>query len=238
MIMSKSNFLVITPTFNEIENIGSFINKISELNLDLLIVDDNSPDGTGQLVTEKIEKYENLYLLSRESKQGLGSAYRMGFDWALDKSYKYIIQMDADFSHRMNDLVKLIECIDDFDILIGSRYVLGGNTTGWSLRRKLLSSFANKLSRFLIGGKIRDMTSGFRIYSEKSLNLIPYNNITSDGYSFQIEMTSIFINTNLKTMEIPITFEERRQGNSKMDFSIILEAVIKIFSIFLKRIIK
>lgn len=236
--MSKSNFLVITPTFNEIENIGSFINKISELNLDLLIVDDNSPDGTGQLVTEKIEKYENLYLLSRESKQGLGSAYRMGFDWALDKSYKYIIQMDADFSHRMNDLVKLIECIDDFDILIGSRYVLGGNTTGWSLRRKLLSSFANKLSRFLIGGKIRDMTSGFRIYSEKSLNLIPYNNITSDGYSFQIEMTSIFINTNLKTMEIPITFEERRQGNSKMDFSIILEAVIKIFSIFLKRIIK
>ena len=236
--MSKSNFLVITPTFNEIENIGSFINKISELNLDLLIVDDNSPDGTGQLVTEKIEKYENLYLLSRESKQGLGSAYRMGFDWALDKSYKYIIQMDADFSHRMNDLVKLIECIDDFDILIGSRYVLGGNTTGWSFRRKLLSSFANKLSRFLIGGKIRDMTSGFRIYSEKSLNLIPYNNITSDGYSFQIEMTSIFINTNLKTMEIPITFEERRQGNSKMDFSIILEAVIKIFSIFLKRIIK
>ena len=236
--MSKSNFLVITPTFNEIENIGSFINKISELNLDLLIVDDNSPDGTGQLVTEKIEKYENLYLLSRESKQGLGSAYRMGFDWALDKSYKYIIQMDADFSHRMNDLVKLIECIDDFDILIGSRYVLGGNTTGWSLRRKLLSSFANKLSRFLIGGKIRDMTSGFRIYSEKSLNLIPYNNITSDGYSFQIEMTSIFINTNLKMMEIPITFEERRQGNSKMDFSIILEAVIKIFSIFLKRIIK
>ena len=236
--MSKSNFLVITPTFNEIENIGSFINKISELNLDLLIVDDNSPDGTGQLVSEKIDKYENLYLLSRESKQGLGSAYRMGFDWALDKSYKYIIQMDADFSHRMNDLVKLIECIDDFDILIGSRYVLGGNTTGWSLRRKLLSSFANKLSRFLIGGKIRDMTSGFRIYSEKSLNLIPYNNITSDGYSFQIEMTSIFINTNLKTMEIPITFEERRQGNSKMDFSIILEAVIKIFSIFLKRIIK
>ena len=236
--MGMSNFLVITPTFNEIENIGSFINKISELNLDLLIVDDNSPDGTGQLVCEKIEKYENLYLLSRESKQGLGSAYRMGFDWALDKSYKYIIQMDADFSHRMNDLVKLIECIDDFDILIGSRYVLGGNTTGWSLRRKLLSSFANKLSRFLIGGKIRDMTSGFRIYSEKSLNLIPYNNITSDGYSFQIEMTSIFINTNLKTMEIPITFEERRQGNSKMDFSIILEAVIKIFSIFLKRIIK
>ena len=238
MIMGMSNFLVITPTFNEIENIESFIDKISELNLDLLIVDDNSPDGTGEFVNKKIKQYENLYLLSRESKQGLGSAYRMGFDWALDKAYKYVIQMDADFSHRINDLVRLIENIDVLDILIGSRLVSGGNTTGWSLRRKLLSSFANKLSRLLIGGKIRDMTSGFRIYSEKSLNLIPYNNITSDGYSFQIEMTSIFINTNLKSMEIPITFEERRQGKSKMDFSIILEAVIKIFSIFLKRIIK
>ena len=116
-------FLVITPTFNEIENIESFIDKILELNLDLLIVDDNSPDGTGKFVNKKIEQYENLYLLSRESKQGLGSAYRMGFDWALDKAYKYVIQMDADFSHRINDLVRLIENIDDLDILIGSRYV-------------------------------------------------------------------------------------------------------------------
>ena len=238
MIMGKSNYLVITPTFNEIENIDLFINKILDLHLDILIVDDNSPDGTGKFVNNKKEQFKNLHLLSRESKQGLGSAYRMGFDWAIDKEYEYVIQMDADFSHRINDLIRLIEFDQDFDILIGSRYVPGGNTTGWSSRRKLLSFLANKLSKFLVGGNINDLTSGFRIYSQESLNTIPYNDITSDGYSFQIEMTSLFINTSLNYIETPITFEERRQGQSKMNFGIILEASIKIFSIFLKRIFK
>ncbi len=238
MIMDKSNYLVITPTFNEIENIDLFIKKILDLHLDILIVDDNSPDGTGKFVNKKKEQFKNLHLLSRESKQGLGSAYRMGFDWAIDKEYEYVIQMDADFSHRIDDLIKLIEFDEDFDILIGSRYVPGGNTTGWSSRRKLLSFLANKLSKFLVGGNINDLTSGFRIYSQKSLNAIPYNDITSDGYSFQIEMTSLFINTSLNYIETPITFEERRQGQSKMNFGIILEAAVKIFSIFLKRIFK
>lgn len=238
MIMDKSNYLVITPTFNEIENIDLFIKKILDLHLDILIVDDNSPDGTGKFVNKKKEQFKNLHLLSRESKQGLGSAYRMGFDWAIDKEYEYVIQMDADFSHRIDDLIKLIEFDEDFDILIGSRYVPGGNTTGWSSRRKLLSFLANKLSKFLVGGNINDLTSGFRIYSQESLNAIPYNDITSDGYSFQIEMTSLFINTSLNYIETPITFEERRQGQSKMNFGIIIEAVVKIFSIFLKRIFK
>tara|TARA_Y100000816_G_scaffold238407_1_gene184548 strand:- start:2608 stop:3324 length:717 start_codon:yes stop_codon:yes gene_type:complete len=238
MIMDKSNYLVITPTFNEIENIDLFIKKILDLHLDILIVDDNSPDGTGKFVNKKKEQFKNLHLLSRESKQGLGSAYRMGFDWAIDKEYEYVIQMDADFSHRIDDLIKLIEFDEDFDILIGSRYVPGGNTTGWSSRRKLLSFLANKLSKFLVGGNINDLTSGFRIYSQESLNAIPYNDITSDGYSFQIEMTSLFINTSLNYIETPITFEERRQGQSKMNFGIILEAALKIFSIFLKRIFK
>lgn len=236
--MDKSNYLVITPTFNEIENIDLFIKKILDLHLDILIVDDNSPDGTGKFVNKKKEQFKNLHLLSRESKQGLGSAYRMGFDWAIDKEYEYVIQMDADFSHRIDDLIKLIEFDEDFDILIGSRYVPGGNTTGWSSRRKLLSFLANKLSKFLVGGNINDLTSGFRIYSQESLNAIPYNDITSDGYSFQIEMTSLFINTSLNYIETPITFEERRQGQSKMNFGIIIEAVVKIFSIFLKRIFK
>ena len=231
--MDKSNYLVITPTFNEIENIDLFIKKILDLHLDILIVDDNSPDGTGKFVNKKKEQFKNLHLLSRESKQGLGSAYRMGFDWAIDKEYEYVIQMDADFSHRIDDLIKLIEFDEDFDILIGSRYVPGGNTTGWSSRRKLLSFLANKLSKFLVGGNINDLTSGFRIYSQESLNAIPYNDITSDGYSFQIEMTSLFINTSLNYIETPITFEERRQGQSKMNFGIILEAALKIFSIFL-----
>ncbi len=238
MIMGKPNYLVITPTFNEIENIDLFIKKISDLHLDILIVDDNSPDGTGKFVNNKKEQFENLHLLSRESKQGLGSAYRMGFDWAVDKDYEFVIQMDADFSHRIDDLIKLIEFDEDFDILIGSRYVPGGNTTGWSLGRRLLSFLANKLSKFLVGGNINDLTSGFRVYSKQSLNIIPYNNINSDGYSFQIEMTFLFINTSLNYKEIPITFEERRQGRSKMNFGIIIEAVGKIFSIFLKRIFK
>ena len=236
--MGKPNYLVITPTFNEIENIDLFIKKISDLHLDILIVDDNSPDGTGKFVNNKKEQFENLHLLSRESKQGLGSAYRMGFDWAVDKDYEFVIQMDADFSHRIDDLIKLIEFDEDFDILIGSRYVPGGNTTGWSLGRRLLSFLANKLSKFLVGGNINDLTSGFRVYSKQSLNIIPYNNINSDGYSFQIEMTFLFINTSLNYKEIPITFEERRQGRSKMNFGIIIEAVGKIFSIFLKRIFK
>ena len=238
MVMDKSNYLVITPTFNEIENIDLFIKKILDLHLDILIVDDNSPDGTGKFVNKKKEQFKNLHLLSRESKQGLGSAYRMGFDWAIDKEYEYVIQMDADFSHRIDDLIKLIEFDEDFDILIGSRYVPGGNTTGWSSRRKLLSFLANKLSKFLVGGNINDLTSGFRIYSQESLNTIPYNDITSDGYSFQIEMTSLLINTSLNYIETPITFEERRQGQSKMNYRIILEAAVKIFSIFLKRMFK
>ena len=152
MIMGKPNYLVITPTFNEIENIDLFIKKISDLHLDILIVDDNSPDGTGKFVNNKKEQFENLHLLSRESKQGLGSAYRMGFDWAVDKDYEFVIQMDADFSHRIDDLIKLIEFDEDFDILIGSRYVPGGNTTGWSLGRRLLSFWQINYQNSLLVG--------------------------------------------------------------------------------------
>ena len=205
------------------------------MNLDLLIIDDNSPDGTSNLVIELKNKYENLFLITREKKLGLGSAYRLGFSWALENKYKYIIEMDADFSHRIEDLKKLIDYQDNYDVLIGSRYVLGGSTSGWDYKRKMLSKLANKLSKLLIGGYIEDLTSGFRIYTNKSLKKINFTKLTSDGYSFQIEMTAAALRQNLNIKELPIIFEERRLGQSKMSLNIIFEAVQKIFSLFIQR---
>ena len=175
--MENSKYLVVTPTYNESENIVDFVNKVNNLNLDLLIIDDNSPDGTSNLVIELKNKYENLFLITREKKLGLGSAYRLGFSWALENKYKYIIEMDADFSHRIEDLKKLIDYQDNYDVLIGSRYVLGGSTSGWDYKRKMLSKLANKLSKLLIGGYIEDLTSGFRIYTNKSLKKINFTKL-------------------------------------------------------------
>jgi dolichol-phosphate mannosyltransferase len=233
--MEISKYLVVTPTYNESENIVDFVNKVNNLNLDLLIIDDNSPDGTSNLVIELKNKYENLFLITREKKLGLGSAYRLGFSWALENKYKYIIEMDADFSHRIEDLKKLIDYQDNYDVLIGSRYVLGGSTSGWDYKRKMLSKLANKLSKLLIGGYIEDLTSGFRIYTNKSLKKINFTKLTSDGYSFQIEMTAAALRQNLNIKELPIIFEERRLGQSKMSLNIIFEAVQKIFSLFIQR---
>ena len=233
--MENSKYLVVTPTYNESENIVDFVNKVNNLNLDLLIIDDNSPDGTSNLVIELKNKYENLFLITREKKLGLGSAYRLGFSWALENKYKYIIEMDADFSHRIEDLKKLIDYQDNYDVLIGSRYVLGGSTSGWDYKRKMLSKLANKLSKLLIGGYIEDLTSGFRIYTNKSLKKINFTKLTSDGYSFQIEMTAAALRQNLNIKELPIIFEERRLGQSKMSLNIIFEAVQKIFSLFIQR---
>ena len=233
--MEISKYLVVTPTYKESENIVDFVNKVNNLNLDLLIIDDNSPDGTSNLVIELKNKYENLFLITREKKLGLGSAYRLGFSWALENKYKYIIEMDADFSHRIEDLKKLIDYQDNYDVLIGSRYVLGGSTSGWDYKRKMLSKLANKLSKLLIGGYIEDLTSGFRIYTNKSLKKINFTKLTSDGYSFQIEMTAAALRQNLNIKELPIIFEERRLGQSKMSLNIIFEAVQKIFSLFIQR---
>ncbi len=226
MSSSKITHLVIIPTYNEKENIYNFINEICKYDVSVLIVDDNSPDGTGEIVKKLSFVSDQVNLLSRNSKQGLGSAYRDGFKWGIEKCYKYFIEMDADYSHRFEDLDQLLAESHFQDVVIGSRYINGGGSEGWDMKRKLLSRAANKISRFVLRSNINDMTSGFRCYSEHALSLINFQNTNSDGYSFQIEMTLRSIEKKLSIKEVPIIFNERRLGKSKMSKRIVLEALL------------
>lgn len=226
MNISSNSHLVVIPTYNEIDNIEEFINKIIEIDVSILVVDDNSPDGTGDIVQKISENVEQVNLLKRSGKFGLGSAYRDGFKWGISNGYKYLIEMDADFSHRFEDLEIILQNSENFDVVIGSRYIHGGGSIGWDLKRKLLSSYANKLSKVLLRSKINDMTSGFRSYSNKALLEIDYFSTKSDGYSFQIEMTIRCLEKKLHIKEIPIIFNERSLGNSKMSKKIVYEAFL------------
>lgn len=231
---SFNKVIVVLPTYNEADNIENIVKDLLDLRLSVLVVDDNSPDNTRELVEKIMEYRSNLYLLNRNDKFGLGSAYRDGFKYAIGLGFKYFVQMDADYSHTILDLKKLLLEREYHDVIIGSRYVEGGNTKGWSLYRKYLSKYANLLSKYLIKTKIKDVTSGFRIYSLKALDKINYLETNSNGYGFQIEMTYLISKLNLSYFEMPITFEERREGESKMDFTIILEAFTLIFKLRFK----
>jgi len=232
---SSNSHLVVIPTYNEIDNIEDFVNQIIKINVDILIVDDNSPDGTGDLVQKLSENLSQVNLLKRSGKLGLGSAYREGFKWGLNEGYKYLIEMDADFSHSFSDLNNILQNSKNFDVVIGSRYIPGGGSNGWDFKRKLLSSYANKLSRVLLRSKINDMTSGFRSYSSEALNEINYFSTKSDGYSFQIEMTIRSIEKKLSIKEVPIIFTERSLGNSKMSKKIVYEAFLFLLNNGVKR---
>ena len=229
MILEK--ILVVIPTYNESENIEKLIQELSSLEHHIMIVDDNSPDGTSEIVENLKEKNNNLYLIKRESKLGLGSAYRDGFKAAMNMGYEFFVEMDADFSHQTIDLVEMIKNIDKADVIIGSRYIEGGGITGWNYKRRLLSKLANLFTQILFGYHIKDSTSGFRIYNRESLEKINFQKTKSDGYSFQIEMTYRANKKNLKILEIPITFYERRKGESKMTGQIINEAIISLFKL-------
>ncbi len=217
--------MLVIPTYNEIENIEIFLNETSKLNISVLVVDDNSPDGTGNLVENLSKNSNKINLLQRGEKLGLGSAYRDGFKWGIENNFLYFVEMDADFSHRFEDLESILNVSTDNDVVIGSRYISGGGSLGWDTKRKILSKSANLISRILLKSKIHDMTSGFRCYSSASLKKIKYYNTQSDGYSFQIEMTMRSEVLKLKIREIPIIFSERRLGNSKMSKKIISEAL-------------
>ena len=232
---SSNSHLVVIPTYNEIDNIEDFVNQIIKINVDILIVDDNSPDGTGDLVQKLSENLSQVNLLKRSGKLGLGSAYRDGFKWGLNEGYKYLIEMDADFSHSFSDLNNILQNSKNFDVVIGSRYIPGGGSNGWDFKRKLLSSYANKLSKVLLRSKINDMTSGFRCYSSEALNEINYFSTKSDGYSFQIEMTIRSIEKKLSIKEVPIIFTERSLGNSKMSKKIVYEAFLFLLNNGVKR---
>jgi dolichol-phosphate mannosyltransferase len=235
---ASDSHLVVIPTYNEIDNIEEFIIQISNFDVSVLIVDDNSPDGTGKVVEDITKINKKINLMKRNEKLGLGSAYRDGFKWGLDKGYSYLLEMDADFSHRFEDLVKILEASSSADMIIGSRYIEEGGSIGWDTRRKMLSSFANKLSKFLLKTKINDMTSGFRCYSNKALFEISYATTKSDGYAFQVEMSARAVQKQLSIKEVPIIFNERRLGNSKMSKKIVYEALMYLVKNGLKRWLK
>ena len=223
------NVLVITPTYNEAKNIEKFIENIQKLNLDLLVIDDNSPDGTADIVKKFSSNFNSINLIVRDKKLGLGSAYRKGFKWAEENNYKYVVEMDADFSHQFSDLQNLLDQRKPNRLVIGSRYIPGGKTEGWSLYRKALSKYANLFSRILKQTDIKDMTSGFRVYSINALENSNYSQSRSDGYAFQIEMALKCINSGVEVIEVPITFVERELGTSKMNYQIIIEAIKYLF---------
>lgn len=223
--------LVVIPTYNEIENIGAITSAIFQLpiQVDILVVDDSSPDGTGQFITEQIKTQPRLHLLTREKKQGLGRAYLAGFDWALQNGFQQIIEMDADFSHRPQDLPPLIQCLEKYDFAVGSRYVHGGRTVNWGILRKIISKGGSLYSRMILGFPLNDWTGGFNAWRAETLQKIQLKTVTSNGYSFQIELKYKALKSGCNGTESPIVFEDRRVGQSKMSMKIVLEAFWRVW---------
>ncbi len=222
--------LVIIPTYNEIENIEAIIRKVMSLSeaFDVLILDDGSPDGTGKKVKELQNEFtEKLHLIERSGKLGLGTAYIHGFKWALENGYQFIYEMDADFSHNPEDLVRLYKAakIDGYDVAIGSRYIKGVNVVNWPMGRVLMSYFAGVYVRMITGMKIISSTGGFICYRQEVLKTIPLDKITFIGYAFQIEMKFNAFLYKFNITEVPIIFTDRTKGVSKMSTKIFREAI-------------
>ena len=221
--------LVIIPTYNEKENIEPLIKVVSSLKVpfDILIIDDSSPDGTAANAKKLQSEFKNLHLLERPSKMGLGSAYKTGFKWALENGFNYIFEMDADFSHDPNDLIRLYKaCHDDgADVAIGSRYISGVNVVNWPLSRVLMSYFASIYVRYITRMKIMDTTAGFICYRKEVIENIHPEQIKSSGYGFQIEMKFTAWKLGYNIVEIPIIFTDRKLGTSKMSGGIFNEAL-------------
>lgn len=230
--MNESDSIIIIPTYNEKENIENIIKAVFALPkcFHILVIDDGSPDGTASIVKRlQAEMYaDRLFLIEREGKLGLGTAYIRGFQWALEHTYEFIFEMDADFSHAPSDLPRLYDACqkEDFDVAIGSRYVSGVNVVNWPIGRVLMSYFASKYVRFVTGFHIHDTTAGFKCYRRKVLETIPLNKIRFKGYAFQIEMKYTAFKIGFKIKEVPVVFVNRREGVSKMNGGIFGEAFL------------
>ena len=224
--MEEKKVLVITPTYNEVENIEKLIREITDINpkIDILVVDDNSPDGTADKVRQLQKEFKNLHLIQREGKLGLGTAYVEGFKFALKNGYDYIFEMDADFSHDPKEIPNFLREIENYDLVIGSRYIRGVNVVFWPLRRLLLSFFANRYTRIITGLPVEDATGGYKCFRREVLEAIDLDNIKSNGYAFQIEMNFRAWKKGLRLKEIPIIFIDRALGKSKMSKKIMWEA--------------
>ena len=226
--------LVCLPTYNERENLTPIVEAIlaADPRLDVLVVDDNSPDGTGQLADELAAREKRVQVLHRAKKEGLGRAYLAAFRWALDHGYAFIIEMDADFSHDPKVLPRLLDAVQaDADVALGSRYVEGGGTVNWGLLRKVISRGGSLYARSILGLKVKDLTGGFKCFRRQVLETIGLEKVQSSGYAFQIELTYRAVKAGFRVKEIPITFEDRRVGQSKMSKKIFLEALTMVWKL-------
>jgi dolichol-phosphate mannosyltransferase len=228
--------LIIFPTYNERENIDKIVHAVMPLDprIHVLIVDDNSPDGTGEIADRLADEFEKVYVLHRAEKQGLGRAYIAGFRWAIERGFDFVIEMDADFSHSPEYLRDFLKEIQNSDLVIGSRYISGVNVINWPMGRLLLSYYANVYTRLVTGLPLRDATGGFKCFRRQVLEAINFDDVKSTGYAFQIEMSMRAWKKGFRIREIPIIFYDRVAGHSKMSKKIMREAVWMVWALRLK----
>jgi dolichol-phosphate mannosyltransferase len=232
-----SDSLVIIPTYNEKENIERIIRTTFSLEKEyhVLVVDDGSPDGTAQIIKELQKEFKGLFIEERKGKLGLGTAYIHGFKWVLERDYDFVFEMDADFSHNPNDLIRLYEaCSNNADVAVGSRYVQGVNIVNWPMSRLLMSYFASKYVKLVTGLPIQDSTAGFMCFKRSVLEIINLDKIDFVGYAFQIEMKFKSWKSGFKIAEVPVIFTDRTEGNSKMSSDIFFEAFIGVVQMKIK----
>jgi dolichol-phosphate mannosyltransferase len=235
--MSMSKTLVVIPTYNEVENISKISSALFELkiaDLEILVVDDDSPDGTGRVADQLVEQYPGqFHVMHRAGKLGLGTAYIQGFQWALTQGYEYVIHMDADFSHPPEFVPQMLLVIPDYDVVVGSRYIKGGKLdVEWPWYRRLLSWWANSVwVRLILGTKTKDSTAGFKCWTANALQRIQLERVCSTGYIFQVEMCYLAEKLGFRIKEIPIYFNERRSGVSKMDSYVKFEAALRVIEL-------
>jgi dolichol-phosphate mannosyltransferase len=222
--------VVVIPTYNEADNIQPIVERTlaAAPDVDVLIVDDNSPDGTGEIGDKLAELHDGVHVLHREGKQGLGVAYRAGFDWALERNYPAVVEMDADGSHQPEEVPRLLKGLEIADIALGSRWVPGGRAENWPRRRAMLSRGGNLYARRALGLQLRDATGGFRAFSRDALERLNHDGVDSRGYCFQVHMAHRAVDSGMSAVEVPILFRERERGVSKMSFAVIAEAMWRI----------
>jgi dolichol-phosphate mannosyltransferase len=230
--------LLIIPTYNEIDNIEKMLIKVTSTypDLNILIIEDGSPDGTADVVKEFMSKNSNIHMIERTGKLGLGTAYITGFKWALERDYEFVFEMDCDFSHDPDDLSRLLEAAQTNDLVIGSRYIDGIRIINWPFHRLLLSYGASIYTRIITGLDVLDVTGGFKCFSRKALKSLNLDRVFSNGYSFQVELNFKIWSKGLKIKEVPIVFTERRDGESKMSGGIVKEAIFAVIMLRIRKI--
>jgi dolichol-phosphate mannosyltransferase len=237
-VSATGRVLIAIPTYNERGNVGSLLPALLVRHPDahVVVIDDNSPDGTGDIVAALARTDQRIHLIHRDRKRGLGSAYRAAFAWALERGYARVVVMDADYSHDPDEIVRLLEAADRADVVVGSRYVPGGRIENWPWSRRVLSEGANRLARLLVGREIHDWTAGFKCYGRDALASLDLSAIRSEGYSFQVEILFHCRRAGWKIQEVPISFVDRRLGRTKMSRREVYQAMVTLVAIAWRRL--